>query len=365
MDRVVLNDIVKYFLEPNSKLFEELDAAMRPRRGRKLLPVRVLLGGMVHQYCTQREKTITGLARTLAHESTGAQLAQLYGRRAGGRVVSNPPSRWRLYRTKAALLGAIEGTSGETNPKTIAVRSLLNSSSIQEAMDALSLLLIHSSAPPVEVGATISVDTTKIPAACRPVSQAAIKAGQFASDRDARWRRLERGVSSFEAGDAIGEEPSGKGGTRHIAWFGYWSTSVVLTQGGREYVYGANTRPANENDRPVSIKLVDRLLAMGDRPGRIIADRGFSDGRAFLDAMRERGISPVFDFKESQAKRDPDWRGCLVLQGWPFLPQLPRRLWYLVAPGVSERKRGTGKKRWEQFCRDIEEREQYAMVVHG
>ncbi len=152
---------------------------------------------------------------------------------------------------------------------------------------------------------------------------------------------------------------------QYESWLGYWDTSAVLTDGGREYVYGASTRPANHNDWPVALKLVDRLLAAGDRPGAVDADRGFTGGRRWVDTLRERCLHPVFDFKQDQAKRDPDWRGCLVLQGWPYLPQLPQRLWHLVAPAVGERKEGEGKRRWEQFCRDVEEREQYALVAHG
>lgn len=263
----------------------------------------------------------------------------------------------------ASALGACRG---EDDVEAVALRKLLDSNDTRVALDELKFRLIRGTAPRMEPGSTISLDTTKIPAACRPVSQKSILAGKFASDREARWRKMKQGVSSFDDEASPGaQSPLQKAMAKYESWLGYWDTSAVLTDGGREYVYGAYTRPANHNDWPVAIRLVDRLLKAGDGPGSVIADRGFTGGRRWLDALRERGLSPVFDFKEDQSKRDPDWKGCLVLQGWPFLPQLPQRLWHLVAPAVGERKEGEGKKRWEQFCRDVEEREQYALVAHG
>ncbi|MGA9776527.1 MAG: hypothetical protein WBU92_11520 [Candidatus Dormiibacterota bacterium] len=370
MDRVVLQGIVEDFLEPNAEFFRVLDEAIRPRRGPGLVSLRVLIGGLVHQALTQRAKTITCLARTLSRESTPGQLFQLSGEPIGPihqhRAVPKAPSVWQLYRTKAALASALGGLRGEDEAKAVALRKLLDSTDTYAALDELGFRLIHNSAPRMEPGSTISIDTTKILAACRPVSQKSILAGKFASDRQARWRKLEKGVSSFDdEASPEDQSPPKKATAKYEAWFGYWSTSAVLTNGGREYVYGACTRPANHNDWPVAQKLVDRLLAAGDRPARVNADRGFTGTRTLLDGFRERDLFPVFDFKVDQAKRDPDWRGCLVLQGWPYVPQLPQRLWYLVAPGVNEKNSPEGKKKWEAFYRDVEEREPYAMVLHG
>jgi hypothetical protein len=370
MDRVVLQGLVEDFLDPNAEFFRALDEAISPRRGRSLVPVRVLIGGLVHQALTQRPKTITCLARTLSRESTPGQLFQLAGEPVGPihqhRSAPEAPSVWQLYRTKAALASALGAYRGEDDPKAVALRELLDSTDISEAVDELKFRLIHSSAPPMKPSATISIDTTKIPAACRSVSQKSILAGKFASDRQARWRKMKKGESSFDD-EASPEEPSPlqKAAAQYESWFGYWDTSAAVTDGDREYVYGAYTRPANHNDWPVSLKLVDRLLAAGDRPGAVNADRGFTGARRYLDALRARNLPPVFDFKEKQARRDPDWRGCLVLQGWPYLPQLPTRLWNLVAPGLNEKTTTDGKKKWEQFYRDVEERGQYAMLVHG
>ncbi len=370
MDRVVLQDIVEDFLDPNATFFEALDEAIQPRRGRGLVPVRVLVGGLAHQALTQRGKTITCLARTLSRESTPGQLVQLFGKPVGPshrrRSASTAPSVWQLYRTKAALVRALGASRGEDDAKTVALRELLGSTNVEDSIDELGFRLVHSSAPPMPPDSTISMDTTKIPAACRPVSQKSIQAGKFASDREARWRKMKKGVSSFDDGVGPQEQsPLQNAQARYESWLGYLNTSAVLTQGGREYVYGAYTRPANHNDWPVALKLLDRLVAAGDRPKAVIADRGFSGGRRWLDGIRERGLFPVFDLKEDQAKRDPDWRGCPVLQGRPYLPSLPPRLWNLVAPGVGEKNTPEGMKRWQQFCRDVEEREQYALVAHG
>ena len=370
MDRVVLQEMIEDFLNPNAEFFRALDEAIRPRRGRGLVPVRVLIGGLVHQSRTQRAKTITCLARTLSRESTPEQLSQLYGEPVGpiqrDRPAPEAPSQWQLYRTKAALIRALGASRGEDDAKTVALRKLLDSKDAEEAVDELGFRLIHSTAPPMEPGATISIDTTKIPAACRPVSKRSIQSGKLASDRDARWRRLEKGVSSFDDEEAPeGQSLYNEVKAGYDAWLGYWNTSAVVTQGGREYVYGGCTRPANHNDWPVALKLIDRLLKEGDRPGVVNADRGFTGGRKLLDGLRSRGVSPVYDLKKNQAGRDPDWRGYLVLQGWPYLPQLPQRLRNLVAPGPNEKKTPEGKVKWEQFYRDVEERNNYAAVTLG
>ncbi|HVA91276.1 MAG TPA: hypothetical protein VNL71_15690, partial [Chloroflexota bacterium] len=69
---------------------------------------------------------------------------------------------------------------------------------------------------------------------------------------------------------------------------------------------------------------------------------------------------PRFDFKGGQADRDPGWRGCLVLQGWPYLPQLPRRLWRLERPGLN-----APAAKCARFYAAVAERAVYALVPHG
>ncbi|MHB1577108.1 MAG: hypothetical protein ACYCX9_11455, partial [Candidatus Dormibacteria bacterium] len=151
MDRVVLQEVVELCLDPMADFFRELDEAIRPRRGRSLVPVRVLIGGLVHQALTQRAKTITCLARALSRESTPGQVFQLFGEAVGPvhqhRPAPAAPSPWQLYRTKAALASALGAYRGEDDVKAVALRKLLDSTDVHEALDELKFRLIHGTAP--------------------------------------------------------------------------------------------------------------------------------------------------------------------------------------------------------------------------
>lgn len=47
-------------------------------------------------------------------------------------------------------------------------------------------------------------------------------------------------------------------------------------------------------------------------------------------------------------------------QGWPYLPQLPERLWYIERPGLQ-----APTEKIEKFREAIAERDHYALVDHG
>ena len=68
------------------------------------------------------------------------------------------------------------------------------------------------------------------------------------------------------------------------------------------------------------------MLDQGLTVKRLAMDRGFSQDSAFLEEVRSLGCAPVFDLKQGQAGQTPSWRGCVVLDGWPFVPSVPKRL---------------------------------------
>ncbi|MGH7609252.1 MAG: hypothetical protein ACREOD_04830 [Candidatus Dormibacteria bacterium] len=145
--------------------------------------------------------------------------------------------------------------------------------------------------------------------------------------------------------------------------FGYGGVTVGGTHENFGYVYGFDLIAANEYDAPISpisLKVVDALTAGGYQVTELLADRGFSGSGPWQRGVRGRGAMPVFDLKEGQGDRDPDWKGCLVLQGWPYLPQLPKRLWQLRRPGLK-----APIENWERFRKDVAERQLYARLPHG
>lgn len=203
------------------------------------------------------------------------------------------------------------------------------------------------------------MDTTDIPAACKPVSQEKIKLGHLAADPSARWRRKKRGELDVDAPVRVERAKKGMK-TEDKTVFGYGAVTVGGTHENYGYVYGFDLIAANEYDVPASLKVMDGLREVGYEIKELIGDRGFSQAAKWRDGVRSRGAMPIFDLKIAQGDRDPDWKGCLVLQGWPYLPQLPKRLWKLTRPGLS-----APQEKLDQFRKDLAERELYALMVHG
>jgi len=191
------------------------------------------------------------------------------------------------------------------------------------------------------------------------VSQWKIRNGKLASDPDARWRRKKKGSLDPDAPVAKTSSKADKYADDKLV-FGYGGVTVGGTHENYGYVYGFYLIPANDYDVPASLKVMDALAAGGYQIDEIIGDRGFSQAVKWCNGARSRGVMPIFDLKVGQADRDLDWKGCLVLQGWPYLPQLPRRLWTLQRPGLL-----APDAKWQQFRKDVAERDWYALLPHG
>ncbi len=184
-----------------------------------------------------------------------------------------------------------------------------------------------------------------------------INAGTLPADPDATWRALKNGTSSIDP------DPSAVTGTGGDKYLGYVKVSVVATSCGREWVLGSALRTANQYEVPRGLELIDRILEQGVMPARVAADKAYTGDGKWLDGLRARNVAPLIDLKKGQASRDPSFAGCLVRQGWPYLPQLPERLWDLTAPPISDKKKNP--EAWNDFYKLIAEREQYALPAHG
>jgi hypothetical protein len=349
-----MDRIQRHLLEPNSDFFKRLDQAIRPRRGRSLLSSRVLVAGLVYLAMVGSTKTVTKLAQVLRNEATPGQLQLLMGVAPGPlhrHLSTRPPSPWRLYRLYDALaLGLQREGVG---------REIFGAADLDTALRKVADSLLAETAPAPPPGAEFTVDTTDIEASCRPVSRAKLGRGIRAADPDARWRKKRTGALDPDAPAAIARKKSGKEPVDKLV-FGYGGVTVGGTHQNYGYVYGFQLIPADQYDAPVSHWIMDTLAERGVQITEMIGDRGFSGSGPWQRGVRERGAMPVFDLKSGQGDRDPNWRGCLVVQGWPYLPQLPKRLWTLTRPGPQ-----APEEKVKQFQKEIQEREGYAMLPHG
>lgn len=376
MDDRLLDTIEASFLKPHAKFLAELDEAVGSLRGPKLLPSRVLLAGLIYVGLEPGPNTQTRLARFYQTASPG-QLKRIFGMAIGPShqhlAAPERPSQWQLSRTYDALatgLGRVHqqrSRSELTDRQSAAaqrhwqrqedkVRALLGAADRDQARFALTAELLAGTAPAQSSGAPFTVDTTNIDADCRPVSQARLQRGEFAADPDARWRV--RDIGKLDA-DAPQHQKSSDW-DKLKKTFGYECITIGGTEDNVSYVYAAHCVSANEYDVPVALRLLDRMAEDGCPVEQLISDRGYSGGVNWLNGQRERGVLPVYDLKQLQGAREPDFRGCLVLQGGPFLPQLPERLWYIERPGLQ-----APMAKIETFRADIAERQKYALLPHG
>jgi len=333
------------FLDPNRELCAAIDDAIRGRRGRRLLPVSVLFGGMVYLMMERRRITITEVARCLRHEATAEELAWLAGEPEedgpAGELRRLPtPSRSQLYRVLAALKRVVALDARSEDPRVRKMRALFASDDSRSLLTSMANALIAPTAPALPPDGVWATDTTYLNAFTRPIAHKRILEGERASDPDARWRVIQRD-----------DEPP----KMH---FGYQIVAIAATNPSVEYVRAIAVARANERDDHIAENLVERLQAASIPIRTLIVDRGFSQHRAFLADMRNRDVSPAFDLRRDQDRRTPNWRGCLVLDGWPYLPSLPRRLWSLPRPAVNAPEKE--KHAWRTAAA---ERERYALVV--
>ncbi|HVC23024.1 MAG TPA: hypothetical protein VNH82_06320 [Candidatus Dormibacteraeota bacterium] len=354
MDREVLAIIDRHFLAPHSEFFSEIDRSIQPRRGRPLLSCRVLFAGFIYLGMVCSPKTVTKLARVLKNEATPGQLQLIVGTPTGPihqHATPLAPSKWRIYRLYRALeLGFKRDGLG---------KEIFGDDDLDAALRKVGTSLLDSSAPAPPEGAEYTVDTTDIWAACRPVSQAKLRNGVAASDPDARWRKKKHGKLDPDAPVPV-RGPADKTKWEDKVVFGYGAVTVGGTHENYGYVYGCQLIPANQYGVLVSLKIADEVRARRHVIGALIGDREFGSAGRWIAGLRERDTMPAFDFKEDTRSRDADWKACLVLQGWPYLPQLPARLWQLERPGPQ-----APAWKWQAFWDKVDERQLYALLPHG
>ena len=117
---------------------------------------------------------------------------------------------------------------------------------------------------------------------------------------------------------------------------GYGGIAVVEVDGDYEQCVRIAVRTAAAHDVPPAVAAMRSLLDQGAHIVRVLADRGFSQSTSqFLDSLRDLELPVVFDLKSNQQGYKGTVNGLLEIDGWLFLPSLPKKYWNLIKPAIT------------------------------
>jgi hypothetical protein len=326
-----LFDLVIAYLDDIQPACDALDRALRGRRGPAAsVRARVLLGGLMYLPLARLPLHLRAAADVLAH-ATRRQLLALGARHA--------PTYRQLVHAYDRWADLIDNSADPTTARA----NIMN-------------LLVQAAAgdTPAPLRA---VDTNYFDAHCRPVRRT--------DNPPAPTRIGTRGPIPAPAGvpadpDATGRIIDGNGRTKQ--YFGYGLVAAVRAGGdGPEVCDALAIIPAGDNDAPIGAELLIGLAA-GERHGfqRAVADRGFSQQPAFLDALRQAGIPITFDLKAADRGRTGTWRGADIVDGGLYPAAMPTRLRNAERPGP-----GASFERRRQWQLDQQQRARWAYMQHS
>jgi hypothetical protein len=208
-----------------------------------------------------------------------------------------------------------------------------------------------------------TVDGSYVDGFCRPVKASDIKKALKAEAE--RLAREKRGLPAAEPPKDEPKLPSDRdawprtitrpaGGTKHV--MGYVVTTQRMVSPDREYIEKVRVGPANHHEYDQGLAMLRRSLEEGTPIDYMLADRGFSQIPDYRQGVRALDVDLVFDLKSDQRGRDGRWEGCLVIDGWPYLPSLPVRLRRIKSLAINASR--TQKEKWRA---QMKERERYAL----
>ncbi len=325
------------WLRANQGWLDALDQAIRARRGPRGLPIAPLFAGLLYNLLDHQPPTITAVHTTFVHKCEPKQRLLL------GLAPGLVPSLHAFYRSLERLKQAV--ADGRVDALLVSDPELVGAEAPLDAERRLAVLLdciVRSTVPPPGDERLWSADTTYIDANCRPISRARYDAGERASDPDASGRRLKR--------------PNGT--EKQI--FGYAITTVVRSEGTREFVDALRVDTASAHDRPKVVEMARRLTDDGYPIERLAIDRGIKS-QDLNAGLRAVGIEPVFDFDANEGGLEGAYRGLLIVDGWLYSPALPERLRQPMAKPLPVSPDAQDKA--AQWKRDMEERDHYAWRV--
>ena len=329
--------IVTRWLHENRVWLEELDQVIRRARGPRGLPVSVLFAGFLCCLLDHQPTTVKAVHATLAHR------CNRWEREALGLTTASVPSVHAFYRTLGRLLDAVRsGFPERPGAEPGALSSLLQPDDEAGRLGALLDLIVQSTVPPPGAERLWSADTTYLDANCWPISRARFDAGERASDPDASGRRIKR--------------PNGT--EKQV--FGYAVTTMVCSEGTKEFVDAVRVDTASAHDRPKVVEMVHNLKKAGFPIRKLAVDRGIKSQELNAE-LRALEVEPVFDLDANEGGYEGTYRGLLIVDGWLYSPALPKRLRQSLPKPLATGP--DGREKLAQWQKDMDERQRYAWRV--
>jgi hypothetical protein len=337
MDRRHLATVTAW-LEESRGWPDALDRTIRRSRGPRGLPLAALLAGLVYNSLDGKPPTVAAVHATFLNKCNARQRVAL------GLPPGPVPSVHAFYRTLDRLESAVvDGRLRATASDDPRLAALAEAQDIDEALVAVLDLVVQSTVPPPDDGERLwSADTTYLDANCRPISRARYDKGERASDPDASGRRIKR--------------PDGT--EKQV--FGYAITTVVRSDGTREFIDALRVDTASAHDRPKVLDMVGRLKDQDWPIERLAIDRGIKS-KDLNAELRAIGIEPVFDLDANEGGYEGTYRGLLIVDGWLYSPALPKRLRQSLPKPLATGP--DGREKLAQWQKDMDERQRYAWRV--
>jgi len=319
--------IAEHFLERPDivKLLEDMQTKVRALRGpQSTISVRTLIAGLVVAMVVQGSPQVAIAAR-LIDGMTRHQRKLL-----GIRVV---PTVNQLRRRLQRIETVLRATAGDELDTILA--ELENFAEVTVPASAI-----------IEPGPiTLAVDTTLFDAHTPHYSQLELDMIKDPERRKVLAKSTKHGLRHIAEAkeNTLRRHYDPDASYRKIDRFagpeltlGYGAVAVVQVGGRFEQCLRIAIRSANQHDVPPAVALVKAIVASGIEVDLVLADRGFSQStELWLNELRIIGLPLVFDIKSTQQGYQGMVNGLLQIDGWLFLPSLPKKYWNLNRPAVT------------------------------
>ncbi len=338
-----------FFGRPDiEELLARLQTKVRARRGpQSTITVRTLVAGLVTAMVVQGSPQIAMSARQI--EGMTKHQRSLLGI---GVVPTVSQLRRRLQRIETVL----QATAGDDLDTLYAA--------LQEFAD----VIVPASALIESGPMTVAVDTTLFDAHTPHYSQDELDMIVDPERRKNLSESTKRGLRHIaKADESTLRRHYDSGATyRKIERFtgpeltlGYGAVAAVQVGGRFEQCVRIAVRSASQHDVPPAVALVKSMIAAGIEIDLILADRGFSQStELWLEELRRIGLPLIFDLKSTQQGYRGKVNGLLEIDGWLFLPSLPKKYWDLKRPAIT-----ASVEERAEYVRQVDLRADWAMRI--
>jgi len=306
------------------ELLNRLEIKVRPRRGpRSTITIRTLVVGLIAAMVVQGSPQIAPAARLI--EGMTRHQRRMLG-------IGVVPSVSQLRRRLQRLETVLKETAGDDLEKLYA--------ELQEFAD----VIVPASAVTGTGPITVAVDTSLFDAHTPHYSQAELDMIADPAQRPNLKNSTKRGLRRIaEADQSTLRRYVDLDGTYRVVerfagpeiTLGYGVIGAVEVAGDIEQCLRVAVRSANQHDVPPAVAAL-QSIAHGTQIELVLGDRGFSQSTdQFLNALRNLDMPVVFDLKAPQQGYKATVNGLLQIDGWLFLPSLPKKYWKLIKPAIT------------------------------